>query len=115
MYLKRLDLLPKHARLEEELFMLKLNATVARMNSGSSLARVPGSGVILWARGQAGIGSVTPKYGKTITATAALVRWTPKIEPVLMRASQAARLGQEKPHETQAPHTRADHSQAAHR
>jgi septal ring factor EnvC (AmiA/AmiB activator) len=32
-----------------------------------------------------------------------------------MRASQAARFGQEKPHETQAPRTRADHPQAAHR
>jgi hypothetical protein len=28
--------------------------------------------------------------------------WTPKTEPVLMRASLPARLGQEKPHETQA-------------
>ena len=43
------------------------------------------------------------------------VTWTPKTEPVLMRASQEARLGQEKPHEAQAPHTRTDHPQAAHR
>jgi hypothetical protein len=41
--------------------------------------------------------------------------WTPETELVLLRASQAARLGKEKPHETQAPHTRADHPQAAHR
>ncbi len=41
--------------------------------------------------------------------------WTPKTEPVLMRASLPARLGQEKPHETQTPQPRADHSQAAHR
>jgi hypothetical protein len=41
--------------------------------------------------------------------------WTPKTEPVLMRASQPARLGQEKPHETQAPQPRADHPQAADR
>jgi len=32
----------------------------------------------------------------------------PKAEPVFMRASQTARIGQEKPHETQAPHSRAD-------
>ena len=43
------------------------------------------------------------------------VTWTPETEPVLMRASLPARLGQEKPHETQAPHSRADHPQAAHR
>ena len=41
--------------------------------------------------------------------------WTPKTEPVLMRASQEARLGQEKPHEAQVPHTRTDLLQAAHR
>ena len=45
---------------------------------------------------------------------ALILTWTPKTEPVLMRASQPARLGQEKPHETQAPHSRADHPQAAH-
>ena len=39
--------------------------------------------------------------------------WTPETEPVLMRASQVARLGQEKPHEAQATHTRTDHPQAA--
>ena len=44
-----------------------------------------------------------------------LLTWTPETEPALMRASQPARLGQEKPHETQASHSRADHSQAAHR
>ena len=43
------------------------------------------------------------------------VAWTPKTEPVVMRASQEARLAQEKPHEVQAPHTRTDHPQAAHR
>ncbi|MFQ6540407.1 MULTISPECIES: hypothetical protein, partial [Aphanothece] len=37
------------------------------------------------------------------------VAWTPETEPVLMRASRPARLGQEKPHETQASHPRADH------
>jgi hypothetical protein len=35
--------------------------------------------------------------------------WTPKTEPALMRASLPARLGQEKPHETQTPQPRADH------
>ena len=44
-----------------------------------------------------------------------LVTWTPKTEPALMRASLPARLGQEKPHETQAPHPRTDHPQAADR
>jgi len=38
--------------------------------------------------------------------------WTPKTEPVLMRASLSARLGQENPHETQTPQPRADHPQA---
>ena len=37
----------------------------------------------------------------------------PKTDPALMRASLSARLGQEKPHETQTPQPRADHSQAA--
>ena len=46
--------------------------------------------------------------------TLLVVTWTPETEPVFMRASQPARLGQEKPHETQAPHSRADHPQAAH-
>jgi hypothetical protein len=41
--------------------------------------------------------------------------WTPETDPVLMRASLPASLGQEKPHEAQAPHPRADHPQAAHR
>ena len=40
---------------------------------------------------------------------------TPETDPALMRASTPARLGQEKPHETQAPQPRADHPQAAHR
>jgi hypothetical protein len=39
--------------------------------------------------------------------------WTPKTDPVLMRSSLSARLGQEKPHETQTPQPRADHPQAA--
>ena len=43
----------------------------------------------------------------------ALLTWTPKTDPVLMRASLSARLGQEKPHETQTPQPRADHPQAA--
>jgi fumarate hydratase class II len=43
------------------------------------------------------------------------VTWTPETEPALMRASLPARLGQEKPHETQAPHPRTDHPQAADR
>jgi hypothetical protein len=38
--------------------------------------------------------------------------WTPKTEPALMRASLSARLGQEKPHETQTPQPRAGHPQA---
>ena len=42
------------------------------------------------------------------------VTWTPKTEPVLMRASLPARIGQEKPHESQTPQPRADHPQAAH-
>jgi len=41
------------------------------------------------------------------------VTWTPKTAPALMRASLSARLGQEKPHETQTPQLRADHPQAA--
>ena len=43
-----------------------------------------------------------------------LLTWTPKTEPVLMRASLPARIGQEKPHESQTPQPRADHPQAAH-
>ena len=39
----------------------------------------------------------------------ALLTWTPKTDPALMRASLSARLGQEKPHETQTPQPRADH------
>ena len=56
--------------------------------------------------------------GKTIQlAMAALlmVTWTPKPEPMLMRASPPARLGKEKPHESQTPQPRADHPQVAHR
>jgi hypothetical protein len=34
--------------------------------------------------------------------------WTLETEPALMRASLPARLGHEKPHETQAPYSRAD-------
>jgi hypothetical protein len=44
-----------------------------------------------------------------------LLTWTPKTEPVLMRAFLPARIGQEKLHETQTPQPRADHPQAAHR
>jgi hypothetical protein len=33
----------------------------------------------------------------------AFLAWTPKPEPMLMRASQPARLGKEKPHEGQTP------------
>ena len=44
---------------------------------------------------------------------AAQLTWTPKTDPALMRASLSARLGQEKPHETQTPQPRADHPQAA--
>ena len=40
---------------------------------------------------------------------------TPKSEPALTRASLPARLGQEKPHETQTPQPRAVVPQAAHR
>ena len=43
------------------------------------------------------------------------VTWTPKTEPALMRASLPARIGQEKPTETQTPQPRADHPQAAYR
>ena len=43
------------------------------------------------------------------------VTWTPKTEPALMRASLTARIGQEKPHESQTPQPRADHSQVADR
>ena len=43
------------------------------------------------------------------------VTWTPKPEPMLMRASPPARLGKEKLHESQTPQPRADHPQAAHR
>jgi hypothetical protein len=41
--------------------------------------------------------------------------WTPETEPALMRASLPARIGQEKPHESQTPQPRADHPQVAHR
>ena len=47
-----------------------------------------------------------------VDAELASVTWTPKTEPALMRASLSARLGQEKPHETQAPQPRAGHPQA---
>ena len=44
-----------------------------------------------------------------------ILTWTPKPEPMLMRASPPARLGKEKPHESQTPQPRADHPQVAHR
>ena len=43
------------------------------------------------------------------------VTWTPETEPAVMRASLPARIGQEKPHESQTPQPRADHPQVAHR
>ena len=43
------------------------------------------------------------------------VTWTPETEPALMRASLPARIGQEKPHESQTPQPRADHPQVADR
>jgi len=49
--------------------------------------------------------------GEVVPATEK-VTWTPKTEPALMRASLSARLGQEKPHETQTPQPRAGHPQA---
>ena len=59
--------------------------------------------------------------GATLTSAAVAnaptlqgVTWTPETEPVLMRASLPARIGQEKPHESQTPQPRADHPQAAH-
>ena len=36
------------------------------------------------------------------------ITWTQETEPALMRASQPARLGPEKPHEWQAPRAWAD-------
>ena len=39
----------------------------------------------------------------TLKIDALVVTWTPKTDPALMRASLSARLGQEKPHETQTP------------
>ena len=54
-------------------------------------------------------------YGDRGDFIAVIVAWTPETDPPRMRASPPARLGQEKPHETQAPHPRADHPQAAHR
>ena len=48
-----------------------------------------------------------------VTGSPKNVTWTPKTDPALMRASLSARLGQEKPHETQTPQPRADHPQAA--
>ena len=52
-----------------------------------------------------------------------ILTWTPKPEPMLMRASPPARLGKEKPHESQTPQPRSqrllrrstDHPQVAHR
>ena len=41
--------------------------------------------------------------------------WTPETEPAPVRASLPARIGQEKPHESQTPQPRADHPQAADR
>jgi len=43
-----------------------------------------------------------------------LLTWTPKTDPMLMRASPPARIGKEKPHESQTPQPRADHPQVAH-
>ena len=51
-----------------------------------------------------------PASGPGVTLT-----WTPETEPALMRASQPARIGQEKPHESQTPQPRADHPQVADR
>ncbi|MDI9405923.1 MAG: hypothetical protein QM522_04370 [Chitinophagaceae bacterium] len=64
---------------------------------------------------QAGLATVIVVPLTTQGRLGARETWTPKTEPALMRASPSARLGQDKPHETQAPHSRAEHSQAAHR
>ena len=48
-------------------------------------------------------------------ALEAEVTWTPETEPALMRASLPARIGLEKPHESQPPQPRADHPQVADR
>lgn len=44
-----------------------------------------------------------------------MLTWPPETDPAPMRASRPARLGQEKPHETQAPRPGTAHPQAAHR
>ena len=41
--------------------------------------------------------------------------WTPETKPALMRASLPARIGQEKPHESQTPQPSADYPQVAER
>lgn len=46
-----------------------------------------------------GIGKVMTSFPAAII----LLTWTPEAQPVLIRASLSARLGQDKPHETQTP------------
>jgi hypothetical protein len=46
-----------------------------------------------------GIGKVMTSFPADII----LLTWTPEAQPVLIRASLSARLGQDKPHETQTP------------
>ena len=53
--------------------------------------------------------------GITVEQNVEALTWPPETDPAPMRASRPARLGQEKPHETQAPHPGTDHPQAAHR
>ena len=53
--------------------------------------------------------------GVVIEGPLLIMTWTPETEPVLMRASLPARIGQEKPHESQTPQPRADHPQVADR
>ena len=57
--------------------------------------------------------AIRAKYGDSTSAEA--LTWTPETEPALMRASLPARIGQEKPHESQTPQPRADHPQVANR
>ena len=63
----------------------------------------------------AGIELISDRIPDETTILTFRLTWTPKPEPMLMRASPPARLGKEKPHESQTPQPRADHPQVAHR
>jgi hypothetical protein len=61
------------------------------------------------------LGTLSRRMRRSKLAKQPSLTWTPETEPALMRASLPARIGQEKPHESQTPQPRADHPQVADR